>query len=246
MSTCSCIVFTAVLIAQPPELPPFVKSHSQSVMFYYKSPDPQVGPKMLKDLLKKENLEHPWFAKNSHVLNLISAQLGDIAMGNPKIVREYEAAFSGAPSAGRRIIVNALKTSGDKETLVQVESWLSDAKNDGIRSELEELQKHLKDTDRKHARDRPAREPKDLDLLWVNFFVTGEYAPISRILDVFDLPDAKENEVLKRVAKWSMGSNLQQHPKLVELVQKNAKDRPQGSKAVIDQLILKFPVEPKK
>ena len=78
-------------------------------------------------------------------------------------------------------------------------------------------------------------------MLWVNFFITGEYAPISRILDVFDLPDAKENETMKRVARWSFGSNVQQHPKLVELVLKNKKDRPEGSKKVIDQTIIQAP-----
>src|SRR5207302_367805 len=103
-----------------------------------------------------------------------------------------------------------------------------------LRPELEALKNHLKDPARKHVRDRPARTPKDLDLLWANFFVTGEYAPVSRILDVFDLPAGKDNEVLKRVARWSLGSNLQQHPRLVELVHKHAKDRREGSRKVID------------
>ena len=74
------------------------------------------------------------------------------------------------------------------------------------------------------------------ELFPVNFFITGEYAPVSRILDVFDRADV--DETMKRVAKWSLGSNLQQHPKLVELVTKNAKDRPAGSKKVIDEVIL--------
>ena len=55
---------------------------------------------------------------------------------------------------------------------------------------------------------------------------------------MFDLPAAKENEVLKRVARFSLGSNLQQHPKLVELVLKHKKDRPAGSQKVLDELIL--------
>ena len=58
----------------------------------------------------------------------------------------------------------------------------------------------------------------------------------SLLLDLLDLPDAKENEVLKRVARWSLGSNLQQHPKLVEIVRKHANGRPKENRKVIDEL----------
>jgi hypothetical protein len=196
---------------------------------------------MLKDLLKEENIGHPFFQTNAHVLNIIAAQLGDIAAGNPEIVREYETALSTAPVAGQKVIITALMTCGDKETSKKIGGWLTDKRLLPAKDHLQALQKHLADPKRKHVRDRPAKTPDDLDLLWSNFFITGEYAPISRILDVFDQPDAKENEVMKRVAKWSLGSNLQQHPKLVELVEKNAKDRPEGSRKVISELIIKGP-----
>ncbi|HJZ89911.1 MAG TPA: hypothetical protein VKE40_03495 [Gemmataceae bacterium] len=239
--TWSCTVLLAVLVAQPPDLPPFVKTYSHVATYYYTDPDPNVGPKMLKELLKKENLEHAFFVKNEHVLTLIGAQLGDIATGKPEVVREYEAAFADAAPAGRKVIIRALGNCGDKETVKQVDAWIADKKFADHKADLEALKKHLEDPKRQHVRDRPATTPKDLDLLWANFFVTGEYAPVSRILDVFDVQAAKENEVLNRAAKWSLGSNLQQHPKLVELVQKHAKDRPEGSKKVIDELIITVP-----
>jgi hypothetical protein len=243
-------LLTAGLVAQPPaDLPPVAKQYQKEMTFYYQSPDPKLGPKMLKDLLKDENLGHPFFAKRPDVLTLIAAQLGDIAAGKPEVVREYEAEFAAAPAAGKKVIVRALMNCGDKETLKQVSNWLGDKKNADLKADLkadlEALKKHLGDPKRKHARDLPVKEPKDLDLLWVNFFITGEYDPVSRILDVFDQPDAKENEVLKRVAKWSLGSNLQQHKQLVEIVQKHAKDRPEGSKKVIGELILTVPPEKK-
>ena len=98
----SCVVvFVASLVGQPPDLPPFVNKYSKAVTYYYKSPDPKLGTKMLKDLLRKENLEHPFFEKRKEVLVLNSALLGDIASGKPEIVRAYEAAFADAPVAGR-------------------------------------------------------------------------------------------------------------------------------------------------
>ncbi len=114
---------------------------------------------------------------------------------------------------------------------------MSDDKFADLRPELESLKKELEDPKRKHARDRPAQSPDDLDFLWSNFFVTGEYAPISRILDVFDQADNRDNTLLKRVARWSLESNLQQHPKLVEIVQKHASERTGASRNIINDLV---------
>lgn len=241
MRTVCWLLLSGSLIAQPDSVPPVLKNYAPKMIFYYKAPDATLGPKMLKELLKEENIAHPFFDKNGHVLTLVAAQLGDLAVGKSDIVRQYEAEFATAPTAGRKVILRALANCGDKETGKRLEGWLADQRFMDLRADLEALQKQLADPKRQHVRDRPAKTPDDLDLLWCNFFITGDYAPIARILDVFDLPDAKDNEVLKRVAKWSLGSNLQQHPKLVELVEKNKKDRPEGSKKVIGELIIKAP-----
>jgi hypothetical protein len=239
-------VLLAAVVAQAPDLPPFVKEYSRVGTFYYQKPDPTLGTKMLRELLRKENLEHAFFAQRTEVLPLVASQLGDIANGHPEIVREYEAAFADATPAGRKVIIRALMNAGDKDTAKKVGEWIADKRFADQKADLEKLKTHIDDPKRKHIRDVPAKEPKDLDLLWVNFFVTGEYAPVSRILDVFDMPAGKETEVLKRVAKWSLGSNLQQHPKLVELILKNKKDRPEASKKVIDEIIVAVPTDRKK
>lgn len=234
----SAILILAMLVNQAPDVPPFVKEYSRASTFYYQNPDPKLGTKWLREFLRKENLEHPFFAKRDDVPVLIASILGDIAAGHPEIVREYEAEFAGATAAGRRIVIRALTNAGDKDTAKKVAEWISDAKFKDEEPQLEALKAHLENPKRQHIRDRAAKEPKELDLLWVNFFATGEYAPISRILDVFDIPDAKENETLKRVARWSLGSNVQQHPKLVELILKNREGRPAASKKVIDEVIV--------
>jgi hypothetical protein len=231
--------FLLTLAAQPPVgPPPFIKEFSKVGTFYHQNPDPKIGPKMLKSLIQKENLEHPFFVQRDDVPMLIGAQVGDIATGHPEIVREYEGLFADASPGGRKVIIRALTNAGDKDTAKKVGDWIKDPKFTDQKAELEALKSHLEDPKRAHVRDVPAHAPKDLDLLWANFFVTGEYAPVSRILDVFDLPDNKDNEILKRVARWSFGSNVQQHPKLVQLVLEHKKDRPAGSKKVIDETII--------
>ena len=148
------IVLSAAFLGQAAELPPFVKEHARTVTYYYQSPDPGLGPKLLRELLRKENVEHPWFVKNQYALMLNAAILGDIAAGKPKMVREYEAAFADAPVAGRRIIIRSLMTCGDRETLKQVDAWLAEAAYAESRTELQALKKQLEDPGRKHVRDR--------------------------------------------------------------------------------------------
>ena len=244
MSVTVVAFLTAGVVSQAPDVPPFVQEYSRTATYYYLSPDPKLGPKMLRELLKKEYLEHAFFVRNDQVLDLIGAQLGDIAAGKPDVVREYEAAFADAPADGRRVVIRALMNAGDRDTVKKVGEWIADPKYGGHKPALQALKSHLEDPKRQHVRDRPAKEPKELDLLWANYFVTGEYAPVSRILDVFDQPAEKGNEVPKRVARFSLGSNLRQHPKLVELVLTHKKDRPAGSRKVLDELILTAP--PKK
>jgi uncharacterized protein (TIGR03066 family) len=235
------VVLAGGLAGQRADTPPFFREWGQRMTYYYKAPDPELGPAMLKDLLKPENIGHPRLAKDEHLRLLVGAQLGDIAAGKPRVVRAYEGAFADATTDGRRVIARALTNCGDKETLERIDAWLDDKRYDDVRPELKALRAHLQDPKRTHVRDRPARSPEDLDFLWVNFFITGEYAPVSRILDVFDRPGAREDEVLVRVAKWSLGSNLQQHPKLVTLVEQHTRERPAGSRKVIGELIVRPP-----
>src|SRR5262245_9851951 len=104
--------------------------------------------------------------KNDQVLVLIGAQLGDIATGHAKIVRQYEGAFAEAPTAGRRVNVRALMNCGNADSLQKVQAWLEEKDNAELRPSLEALKKHLDNARRQHVRDRPAKAPKDLDLLW--------------------------------------------------------------------------------
>src|SRR6185503_20009387 len=104
----------------------------------------------------------------------------------------------------------------------------------------------LNDPNRKHARDTRAKNPHDLDVLWGNFFITGEYQPISRILDVLDQPDVADNYDMKRVVRWSLESNLKQHPKLMEMIQKEGVQRKGTSRKEVEQILAELSVAKKK
>src|SRR2546421_12778638 len=125
------VALLALAPAQPPDWPPFAREYTKTLTFYYKSPDPAQAPKMLKSLLKDENLQHPLFTKDkNYVLMLQAAMLGDVARGQPKVVREYEAAYADASPLGRKVIRRALENCGDAETVKKIAGWIADEPGD--------------------------------------------------------------------------------------------------------------------
>jgi tetratricopeptide (TPR) repeat protein len=220
-----------------PELPPAVNEYFPFITRYYANPQPEKAKQMLVDLIAPENLDHPWYQDRGFVLRLMAANLGDIGFGRQEMVRYYEGKFAEAPDGGKRIIIQALQICGDKTTQQVVDAWLAEPANVGVTNELVVLKEHLASPDRKRRRDATPREAADLDYLWGDFFATGEYAPISRILDVFDLPDNPASAGLKEAAKLSTSSNFRLHPKLVEIVKAKLDKRPDGSKSAIIELL---------
>jgi hypothetical protein len=226
---------------QPVGRPPLIERGSKATTFYYRSPNPKLAVELLDEVLKKENLEHPWFRSRPDVLRIIAAQIGLIARGTPKLVRECEARFDRATPAGRRLILRSLRVCGDEATLGQIDKWLAREQDVAVRNELHETRDHLADPKRKRYREKAPTSPHEMDLLWADFFITGEYEPVSRILDVLDVPQEKSNPIMRRVAGWSLRSNMRQHPKLVELLRKHADQRPEPSRKVVQEYLQAFP-----
>ena len=66
-----------------------------------------------------------------------------------------------------------------------------------------------------------ASSPSDLDMLWAVFMATGNPAAVHRIIDVLGRPLPEEKTraginalLLQGAAKWSLGSNIRQHPRV--------------------------------
>lgn len=231
------LLISVCCVLQPGGSPPPILGEATRMMKYYEKPDPQRGVAFLKELLKPENLDHPMTNRDDgHVLSIMCEQLGYIARKHPEIVREYEKLFAAATPTGKYGILRALRIAGDEQTRKQIDTWLSSEKNEQTVKALEETKQILSAPKRPLNRDRAAKSPKDLDMLWADFFATGEYAPISRLLDVFDatLPPG-----VQYAARWSLESNLKQHPKLQELVQKHLKERTGKSKEEVEKLMEK-------
>jgi len=104
-------------------------------------------------------------------------------------------------SQSRRNRADALRICGDATTRRQLENWSRDPIYRNEKKRLEAAATLLGDPKRRLPRDLPVQTPLDLDLLCVDFLITGEYFPISRILDTLDQPGnlrQKINDWLKK------------------------------------------------
>jgi hypothetical protein len=216
---------------------------------YYQSPDPRLGPKLLTELLKKDNLEHPYFKENVRALSFNGALLAAIGVGHAQVVRDYEAAFADAPPAGRPLIIRALADCGDRDTVKRIDAWLADPRLAGIKPELEALSKVVEDPERKPAWDQPIKPSDDAERVWATFCISGTYAPVARVLDVLDVPDEiaySATWAMKRWARSTLRVNLRQHPKLVELLKEHVKERPEARHNFVEQLLKEVGSAPEK
>jgi hypothetical protein len=273
---------------------------------YHEKPAPDAVPQQFKALLAEDTLTQ----LNPHVFEMLAHSFGHIGSSNVKLVRHYEASFPNASDRGKVMVIRILRVCGDKETLAEIKKWESTTETKELKKELASARQFLADPKRTLPRDRPAQDPDDLDFFWADFLATGEYAPVSRILDVFDGPDQfrtaidgylkqnpgeKERQaifaqldelkllqpgskdkllpgnldlqvdqkmlpqairfmhdvlgesieklklgiILRVTASWSVQSNMQQHPRLVELLKANQEKRPAESQALIKKWLTK-------
>jgi hypothetical protein len=264
---------------------------------------------LLETMLKEQALGHACFRERPDRFIILAHAYGHLARGKPELVRLYERLFPKPFNdlAGRRFLLAALALCADDDTRAALDAWHGDGTLRDLRPEIDEVRTALAEKSLQLPRAREPREPLDLDLLWVDFFVTGDYPPVERILGILDRPDALRAKIsgaltrdpdlraplfqtlktlgmvdpeepeslidvdldylvsrrnvgatgsaadalrtlnqqlelrredwqgfaMKGVADWSMASNVQHHPRLMELLKSHLADRPYKSQAHI-------------
>ena len=171
----------------------------QFIANYHRKPAPARVPEILSKVLKMAGAgQEPLDTSNG--TRLIAAAFGHMGKGQKKLVRLYESRFDDAGKQGKSFLLEALKICGDAETLKRMKKWAGDPRNAGLKKDIEDSHTFLANPERAYPRDRAAKSPGDLDLLWADFLVTGEYAPVARILDVLENPRSLRKSIEKRLA----------------------------------------------
>jgi tetratricopeptide (TPR) repeat protein len=120
-----------------------------------------------------------------------------IAQIKPDALRGYEVMFDNVPHRGKLFILGILRLAGDAKTRdflnPRLHNWRFLRERRAIRLALE--------GDFKEAISviqRPIKSGTDLDLLWVEFIVTGNTEPVLRVIDVLEWPD----RIRQRLTLW--------------------------------------------
>lgn len=79
-----------------------------------------------------------------------------------------------------------------------------------------------------------------LDALWGSFFATGDERYVQRLISALPLLDTKGDVarmLIGGAAQWSLTSNAVQHPKVMEICEKELKTLPDDQKPTLEKII---------
>ena len=82
--------------------------------------------------------------------------------------------------------------------------------------------------------------PSFLDALWGSFFATGDDRYVQRLISALPMLDTKGDVarmLIGGAAQWSLTSNAVQHPKVMEICEKELKTLPDDQKPTLEKII---------
>ena len=139
-----------------------------------------------------------WYFVNSEMLGKCSSEGGidltpyvfaRIAEDHPEVIRDYEALLEEATPRGKIFLLSLLGMVGDEHTQKLLNDRFYDDAYRDLQQEIADTLGRLPATEKINALQRVIRSGFDLDLLWVEFFITGNKQAVSRIIRSLDWPD---------------------------------------------------------
>ena len=177
--------------------------------------------------LKDSNTAAPFFGFLAGVLSK-----------NPAMVPATLHRLAALPPNEQPLVILGLWYSGHPETKSLLAALAKDMP--AQRSMIEEL-----------ARSTPPKltdlplegDPGVLAALWGNFMATGDEAPVLRIMDALPFTMIAQGDrqrlAMGRVAEWSLASNAAQHPRVMEIVRRQAAARTGPVANILNRVIAK-------
>lgn len=165
----------------------FQLKYNQLIHNFYRDPKPEMVPPILKELLESDVVRYGQvFLDNSH--HLYAYTFGRLAMEEESLVPLYREIFKTSSLYARRLMTEVFQICGDSDTRAFLIEAAQDPENAAVKEDIA-----LALSGGIPLKYSPLNYPiftqQDLDLHWVEFFVSGSTAALARILDVLDRPD---------------------------------------------------------
>lgn len=159
---------------------------------YYQSKAPNLAPAALEYYILNQHPTFDFYA---------SYFLAKIAEDNPKILRDYRSSFYKVPHHGKLFILEILEWLNNDDAVNLLKSIDRGNLSKRIIDAIEKTFRVLKRTDKFDILKKHIKTGMDLDLLWAEFFYSGEFSALLRIIDTLEM----EDRVRKKLEGWSKG-----------------------------------------
>ncbi|MEO7742719.1 MAG: hypothetical protein ABIR98_07275 [Usitatibacter sp.] len=186
--------------------------------YYYRRPEPAAVVDAMLALGKQGALRNP------EVAAPFAGFLAGVLSKNRATAAANVHRLAVLPAEDQPVLILGLWYSGHPDTKALLA---------GLAKEMPAQRAMIEDL----ARSTPAKlvevpldkDPWVLAALWGNFMATGDEAPVLRIIDALPFTmiaqGDKQRLAMGRTAEWSLISNAAQHPRVMEIVRRNAAAR---------------------
>lgn len=189
-----------------------VEELSRWMTYYYVHPQP--------DLLVSAVL----FADRNNLISgdyvvPLQAFLSRVFAQNPDKIGVWFNELAPMKEANRTLLLTAIwwsNTSQGKQLLQQVAKGLPEKPQAEFKKQI--------DSDPPLVQEMPIDHTSLLDMLWASYSATGDEKYVKRIMTTLPWSETDQKNLQKMMlasaAKWSLTSNCEQHPKVLEICQK--------------------------
>lgn len=200
------------------------------ITYYYRRPEPAALVDAMLALSKQGAFKNPDTA--SPFWGFLAGALSKSRATVPATIRRLAA----LPADEQPVVVLGVWYSGHADTKALLAGLAKDMPEQ--RSMIEELSRSTPPK----LTDLPLeKDPGVMAALWGNFMATGDEAPVLRIIEAlpFTMIAQGDNQRLAmgRVAEWSLTSNAAQHPRVMEIVRRQAGMRTGAMANILNRVV---------
>lgn len=202
------------------------QSFTRWTTYYYRNPQPGLIPAAIRFMTRKGLLTNP--ATRFPMVGLLS----ELFKQNPESLETWSSQWKELKPEQQKLIWSALwyaNTPAARKVLNQQNRLHPGA---GIGRILTQPPPDIYNL--------PVTAPEQLDYLWAVFLITGDAAPVIKIIENLKLADQKHDLakiMIYGAARWSLTANCRQHPKVLTICRQQIAGQPETIAAQLRAMV---------
>jgi hypothetical protein len=201
----------------------------QWMMFYYRDPTPG------KILPALEYFTGSSMYKTNATLPAVAFFSALFRKDSGTMRKTFEDISQGGSENSRVMLINILALTNTKES----RELLDKARGVWASEKLQTIISNKTSGIHEDIYNMPVDNPLILDMLWASFSATGDDLPVRRIISVLHLLNdgTGEDIMVGGAANWSLKSNAQQHPRVMEICKQELLSAQGETKALLEEIV---------